>query len=285
MIWRIVIAILIIISLVIVADVVFSFFPPKIDLEIKKVRTQLKNDTLYLNMELNNDLLSGLSALASHIRITSFIDTLKMAEMTMEREQNESTPHNIEIPGMIPLSSIGHLFDAPTDSVQLRVYVDISKEIPAIGYYRTTTIKQEMTMVKPRAPQYSFEKIESFSLKKDSVHFIPVGYLYNPNSLALTVLETDLHVDIDDRFSAAVLLIPPIQIPPHDSVLVSTVIGIQDFQLIKDGFAVVFGFNPLPYTVTGNITIELDSVEVLAPVEMEIIHTGKISLSPFAGSQ
>lgn len=281
--WRIIVAILIVVVLAAIAVFVY-YAPPEIELDVKKMRTHLQNDTLYMNIELENDLLTIFTDLTDYIHITSYIDTLKMADMRIEREKRDETEHNIEIPGAVPVENILELFENEGDSVWLRIYMDVGEDIPIIGH-RNFSVTQEMQMVKPRPPKYRFERIADFSLKKDSVHFIPEGYLVNPNPVTLTVIETDLVANIDDRFSATVFIDPLVNIPPHDSVLVTTVIGIQDFQLIKDGVAVVFGTSPLPYTVTGNMTIQLDSVEVLAPIDMEIIHTGEIALSPFANSQ
>ncbi len=278
--WKGILLIVLIIAVVVVGAAVIMM-PKTIELDIEKVRTRLRNDTLYLEIEMDNDALTVFTDVTDYIHTTVYMDSLQLADMEIQRDTSDQTPQNIEIPGAVPVQNVLDIFDAEGDSVWLRMHITVGQNLPVLGF-REFDIDRNIRMLKPRPPGINFVGIESYSLKKDSVHFIPEVYLINPNPVSITVIETDMVADIGDRFTSTVVLDPMITIPPHDSVLVRTIIGIQDFQLIKDGIAIVFGTSPMAYTVTGDMTVQLDSLEILAPIEMEIIHKGELSLSPFA---
>lgn len=279
--WKAVIVVIVLI-LVLAVGAFLIWIPEKgIELDIKTINTHLQNDTLYMKIEMDNDALTVFRDITSYIHVTVHMDTLQLADVEIEREKSDSEPHNIEIPGAVPVQNVLDLFESESDSVWLRMHIEVGEDLPILGH-REFDVDQDSRIVKPRPPGYNLQEIEDFSLKKDSVHFIPKGYLINPNPVAITVRNANLTANIDERFESEVILDPELEVPPNDSVLVETYIGIQDFQLVKDGLAVVFGTDPLPYTVTGTMIVELEDMEILAPIEMEIYHTGEIAISPFA---
>lgn len=259
--------------------VLVLWWPGKMEIDIKKVRTQLRNDTLFANIELANHSLGILPKYTNYIRFTVHIDTFKIAEGEMMYEDENGQDH-IEIPGSLSLEDMQSVIAANDDSATLLIQTDIGKKFPIIGMQNFHN-ERNMRIIRPQPPEYIQTGISDFSIKKDTVAFLAEGYLVNHNPVSITFMHTAMMVNLDDRFKADIALEPMLSVPPRDSVQIVTRITIQEFKLIKDGLAIVFGSDPMPYAVVGDLTMRLDSVDYLAPIEMNILHTGSVNLSPF----
>ncbi len=259
--------------------VLVIWWPGKMEIDIQKVRTQLRDDTLFANIELANHSLGILPKYTNYIRFTVHIDTFKVAEGEMiYTEQNGQD--FIEIPGSLSLEDMRSVIAGNSDSATLVIQTDIGKKFPLIGIQNFHN-ERNVRILRPQPPEYVQTGISDFSIRKDSVAFLAEGYIINNNPVSITFMHTAMVVNLDDRFKANIALEPMLSVPPQDSVQIVTRITIQEFKLIKDGLAIVFGREPMPYAVVGDITMRLDSVNYLAPIEMNILHTGSVNLSPF----
>lgn len=109
--WKGILLIVLIIAVVVVGAAVIMM-PKTIELDIEKVRTRLRNGTLYLEIEMDNDALTVFTDVTDYIHTTVYMDSLRLADMEIQRDTSDQTPQNIEIPGAVPVQNVLDIFDA-----------------------------------------------------------------------------------------------------------------------------------------------------------------------------
>ncbi len=275
---------ILIILLVIIAGGLFlleSFKPGPIKIDVKQVRTTIKNDSLHATILLENGALSILTRYTENIKFKVTLDTFQVAQGTIDYTNKTDSLNFVRIPGNLSMKDIQSVIKAEGDSAWLTINTEVSQTLPLIGM-QIWEGEKTIRIIRPKPPEYKQTGVSDFSYQLDTIRFILEGYIVNYNPIAITLIETALRMRLDDRFNAFVSVPPDLNIPPEDSVFVKTNIEIHDFKVIKDGLAILFAKEALPYIVTGNIILQLDSVDILEPIDMDVIHTGNISLSPFS---
>lgn len=257
-----------------------SWTPGQIEIDIKQVRTSIKNDTLHATILLENRALSKLSRYTEFINFTVTLDTFQVAQGKINYTKKTDSVNFVRIPVHLSIKDMQAVINVESDSALLTIHTDIAKMVPVIGL-KIWEGEKRIRIFRPRPLKYKQTGISDFSNQRDTIRFILEGFIQNHNPIAITLLKTTLSMRIDDRFTAYVAMPPNLNIPPRDSVFVKTNIEIHDFKVLKDGLAILFSRDAIPYIVTGDITLRLDSVDILEPIEMDVIHTGNISLSPF----
>jgi len=273
---------LLIVLIVITAGILIliSFWTPgQIEIDVKQVRTSIKNDTLRVTILLENSALSILSKYTEFINFTVTLDTFQVAQGKTDYTEKTDSVNLVRIPIHLSIKDVQAVINAEGDSVLLTIHTEVAKMFPVLGL-KIWEGEKRIRIFRPRPLEYKQTGISDFTYQRDTIRFILEGFIQNYNPIAITLLKSELSMRIDDRFTAYVAMSPNLNIPPRDSVIVKTNIEIHDFKVLKDGLAILFSRDAIPYIVTGDITLQLDSVDILEPIEMDVIHTGNFSLSP-----
>lgn len=258
-----------------------------IDVRFKQIDISIDDGILDMNFHTSMDNPRSFIFHPSRLAYQVYFDTTQIAgggRSIMPCDTcTDAENDTFQMPLTLNLDSINSKLrgaDRP-DSTDLKIKMQLYFDLFGLGL-KELPIGIEREIKTPNPPEVKIDEVEVETLKLDTLALKLKGRLINKNSFSVRLNYVDISVDFKDLFQAYVELQDTFLIKANESSEFEAIAEVEELQLVRDAFKVLFTVKDKPYTLSGAIEMQLDTAK--RPIQLNLSSEGEAKLKPWKRS-